>query len=186
MTPLWSLFTKSIFSVIRERQFAGLTDEESPIKMRQNVPSQVMGIIQILLKTNDSLKRSLFLCDGVGRLLSLFRVGLIRKAFEKDEYRPATQDLTRAPGYVRPGIFMTALTMTQIEADQRSKLQSTASSISSLFLQRIDDIRLEAMLVLREIAWGEFDSEELAQRQKEKEERQQSSKKEHSQKTDNV
>ena len=125
-----------------------------------------------------------FCCDGIESVLSMSRLGLIRKAFEKDEYGPPVKDLTRAPGYVRPGIFMTALTMTQMEADQRSKIQRTTPEISSQFLQRIDDIRLEAMLVLREMAWGEFSSEELAERQKEKEERQQQIKKEFFQNTD--
>lgn len=98
-------------------------------------------------------------------------MGFIRKIFEKDDYAPLEKDYTRAPGYVRPGMFMTALTMTQIEADGRSKVKYSASEISSRFLQRIDDIRLEAMLVLREIGWGEFRTDELAQQQEDRKER---------------
>jgi len=146
-----------------EMRFKGASMEEDPLKLRENVSSQVMGIIQMLIKTGDPIKR----------------VGLIRKVFEKDDYGPSVKDYSRPPGYVRPGSFMTALTMTQLEADGRSKQEMTASEIAPKLLQRIDDIRLEAMLVLREMGWGEFSSDELAQKQKEREEMQKKIKEEY-------
>lgn len=101
---------------------------------------------------------------------------MIRKAFENDIYGPSEKDVDRAPGFVRPGMFMTALTMVQMEADLNSKMPSTKSQYTPEFLQRLDDIRLEAMLVLKDMGWGEFRSEELSRRQKEKESKSKQSK----------
>eukprot|EP00210_Caulerpa_lentillifera_P005263 g5030.t1 len=136
-----------------EMRYQGIELPENPLKLRENVPSQAMGVIQACVKSGDTIAR----------------VGQIRKAFEKDLYGPSEKNMDRAPGYVRPGMFMTALTMAQMEADMNSKKKSTESQYTPEFLQRLDDIRLEALLVLKDMGWGEFKSNELAQRQKEKE-----------------
>lgn len=55
---------------------------------------------------------------------------------------------------VRPGEFLSCLTLTQNESDKSREMPVNMA-------KRIEELRLESMLVLREMGWGEFTQEEI-------------------------
>ncbi|CAD7699275.1 unnamed protein product [Ostreobium quekettii] len=133
-----------------------LVREESRLlemEMRFTNPGALEDDVEAL-RTNVYARATAFLQQVMRVADSDRRLSLLEKAFYEDWEGAAPGKAGQvqvmggeAPDFVRPGNFMTTLTLTQRELDAKDEVPDAVK-------QRVEDIRREALMVLREMAWG--------------------------------